>query len=44
VILHLADQRQFEFTQGIIGEPYAQMVRAGQIAGIDIFFQAGHES
>jgi hypothetical protein len=44
VILHLADQRQFEFTQGIIGEPHARMVRAGQIPGIDVFFPAGHGS
>ena len=44
VILHLADQGQFEFAEGIIGEPYARMVRAGQIAGIEIFFQAEHES
>jgi hypothetical protein len=44
VILHLADQGQFEFAEGIIGEPYARMVRAGQIAGIDIFFQSEHKS
>jgi hypothetical protein len=40
VILQLADQRRFEFAGGIIGEPYSQMVRAGQVAGIDAFFQA----
>jgi hypothetical protein len=40
LILHLADRRQVELTQGIIGEPYAQLVRAGQVAGIDVFFQA----
>ncbi len=39
VILHLADQRPIEFADGIIGEPYARMVRAGQVAGIDVFFQ-----
>jgi hypothetical protein len=38
-ILHLADQRQVEFAAGIIAEPYARMVRAGQVAGIDVFFQ-----
>jgi hypothetical protein len=44
VILHPADQRQIEFTEGIIGEPYAEMVRSGQIADIDVFFQAERES
>jgi hypothetical protein len=39
VILHPADQRQIGFTEGIIGEPYAEMVRSGQIADIDVFFQ-----
>jgi len=39
VILHLPDQGQIEFTEGIIGEPHAQMVRAGQIAKIDVYFQ-----
>jgi hypothetical protein len=43
VILHLADQRQIEFTEGIIGEPYAQMVRSGQITNIDAYFQADAE-
>jgi hypothetical protein len=43
MILHPADQRQIEFTEGIIGEPYAQMVRAGQVRNIDVDFQAdGH--
>jgi hypothetical protein len=39
VILHLADQRPVEFAEGIISEPYARMVRVGQVAGIDVFFQ-----
>jgi hypothetical protein len=43
VIIHLADQSQIEFTEGIIGEPYAQMVRAGQITNIDVYFQADGE-
>jgi hypothetical protein len=42
-ILHLADQRQIKFPEGIIGEPYAQMIRAGQITSIDVFSQAGDE-
>jgi hypothetical protein len=44
MILHLADRRQLELVQGIIGEPYARMVRSGQIAGIELFFQAEDES
>jgi len=44
VILSLADQHQVELAHGVIGEPYAQMVRAGQVAGIDVFFGAQHES
>jgi hypothetical protein len=40
VILHLPDQGQIELTEGIIGEPYAQMVREGQITGIDVILQA----
>jgi hypothetical protein len=43
VILHLADQRQIEFPEGIIGEPYAQMVRSGQITNIDVHVQADGE-
>ena len=39
-VLHLADQRQIEFSSGVIGEPYAQMVRAGQIDQIDLYIQA----
>jgi hypothetical protein len=42
-ILHLADQGQIGLTEGIIGEPYAQMVRAGQITNIDVHFQADAE-
>jgi hypothetical protein len=44
VILHPADQRQIEFTAGIIGEPYAEMVRSGQIADIDVFVHSEPES
>lgn len=44
VILRLADQSQVEFAHNIIGEPYARMVRAGQVVGIDVFFGAEHES
>jgi len=43
-ILTLADHRQIEFPEGIIGEPYAQMVRAGQITNIDVDFQADGDS
>ena len=42
-ILHLADRRKVEFPEGIIREPYARMVRAGQVTGIDIYFQAEGE-
>jgi hypothetical protein len=42
-ILTLADQRQIEFPEGIIGEPYAQMVRASQISSIDVYFQTDAE-
>jgi hypothetical protein len=40
LVLHLHDERQVEFAEGMIGEPHAQMVRERQIAKIDIFFQA----
>jgi hypothetical protein len=40
VVLHLPDGGQVEFAEGVVGEPHAQMVREGQIARIDIFFQA----
>jgi hypothetical protein len=43
VILHLPDQGQFEFTEGIVGERYARMVRSGQIAEIDVHLQADGE-
>jgi hypothetical protein len=43
VVLHLIDQRQIELTEGPIGEPYAQMVRSGQITNIDVHFQADAE-
>jgi hypothetical protein len=39
LILHMPDGGQVEFAGDTIGEPYAQMVRQGQIAKIDIFFQ-----
>jgi hypothetical protein len=42
--LTLADRRQIEFPEGIIGEPYAQMVRAGQITNIDVDFQTDGET
>jgi hypothetical protein len=44
VILQHTDQDELEFAKGTIGEPYARMVRTGQIAGIDVFFDAEHES
>jgi hypothetical protein len=37
LVLHLPDGDRVEFTDGIAGEPYAQMVRAGEIARIDVF-------
>jgi hypothetical protein len=40
LIVHLPDGRQVEFAEAMIGEPYAQMVREGQIPKIDIVFQA----
>jgi hypothetical protein len=43
VILYPADQGQVELTGAIIGEPYARMVRAGQIASIEVFFEADTE-
>jgi hypothetical protein len=43
VILHLPDRGQLELAEGIIGEPYAQMVRAGQVSNIDVHFQADAE-
>jgi hypothetical protein len=39
LILHLPDGDRVEFAEGIIGEPYTQMVREGLITKIDIFFQ-----
>ncbi|MGC9468292.1 MAG: cellobiose phosphorylase [Anaerolineae bacterium] len=36
--LHTPDQRQIECVGDVIGEPYARMVRAGQIRRIDVFF------
>ncbi|MBN1139665.1 MAG: cellobiose phosphorylase [Anaerolineae bacterium] len=38
LVLHLPDGRHVEFAEGMIGEPYARMVRARQITKIDIFF------
>ena len=39
VVLHLRDGNRVEFVTGIIGAPYARMVREGQIAHIEVFFQ-----
>jgi len=39
VVLHLADGRQVELAEGVIGEPYAQMVRAGEVTKIDVVFE-----
>jgi hypothetical protein len=38
LILHLRDARQIEFAGGIIGEPYAQRVRVGEVTKIDVLF------
>jgi hypothetical protein len=38
VILNLPDQGQVDLAEGIIGEPYARRVRAGQVPSIDVFF------
>jgi hypothetical protein len=38
-VLYLADGRRVEFAGGVIGEPYARMVRAGEIARIDVFLE-----
>lgn len=43
VILHLQDGGQVELSQSVIGEPYAQMIRAGQITNIDVCFPADGE-
>jgi hypothetical protein len=43
VILHLKDEGQVELGQSVIGDPYAQMIRAGQITDIDVYFQADGE-
>ena len=42
-VVHLVDQQQVEFPEGIIGEPYSQMVRAGQITNIDLYFHTDGE-
>ena len=39
LILHLPDGRQVEFAEGMIGEPYAQMVRVGEATKIDVLFE-----
>ncbi|MBN1136121.1 MAG: hypothetical protein JXM73_06030, partial [Anaerolineae bacterium] len=39
LVLHLPDGRHVEFAEGMICEPYAQMVREGKVATMDIFFQ-----
>jgi hypothetical protein len=39
LVLHLPGGDRVEFTEGVVGEPYAQMVRAGEITKIDVLFQ-----
>jgi hypothetical protein len=43
LILRLQNGRQVELGQSVVGEPYAQMIRSGQIKDIDVYFQAGSE-
>ncbi|MFN2290936.1 MAG: cellobiose phosphorylase [Anaerolineae bacterium] len=38
LVLQLRDERQVEFAEGIIREPYAQMVRSGEATQIDVLF------
>ncbi|MCP4689435.1 MAG: cellobiose phosphorylase, partial [Desulfobacterales bacterium] len=38
VVLHPRDGQEIEFERGIIDPPYAEMVRAGRMDGIDVFF------
>jgi hypothetical protein len=37
VVLRIPAQGQIEFADGIIPAPYAEMVRAGQVAAIELF-------
>ncbi len=39
-VLSLADRGQIEFSSGVIVEPYAQMVRDGQVTAIDLYLRA----
>jgi hypothetical protein len=39
-ILYLPGQRQIECPEGILVEPYAQMVRDGQVTAIDVYLRA----
>jgi hypothetical protein len=39
LVLHLPGGGRIEVAEGIVDEPYAQMVREGQITKIDIFFR-----
>ncbi|MEJ2212325.1 MAG: hypothetical protein P8129_25335 [Anaerolineae bacterium] len=36
VVLHLPGQRRLEFANGLVPAPYAEMVRSGQVAHIDL--------
>jgi hypothetical protein len=38
LILHLAGGGRVDFADGVVDEPYARMVRQGQIARIDVHF------
>jgi hypothetical protein len=38
IVLHPRDGQEIEIEHGVIGPPYAEMVRAGQVDGIDVFF------
>ena len=37
VVLHTQDRGQIELSCSIIGAPYAEMVRTGQVKAIDVF-------
>ena len=41
VVLHIEDNRRVELRSGVIGSPYAEMVRRGQVHAIDVFFDSG---
>jgi hypothetical protein len=38
LVLHLPDGGQVQFSEGFVAEPYAQMVRTGEITKIDVLF------